>query len=407
MAVELFRTPTLDLEDDQVLAEIRSMRADLAEILRSPRRWSGNLRRNTQARAIRGSNSIEGYVISDQDAVAAVDDDEPLSTDERTWAEILGYRRLLTFIVGPAAHDPAFELSSQTIRTMHYMLLEHDLSKSPGQYRPGEIFVLDETTEQRVYEGPPAEHVGSLIDAYVEVTARTDDSVDPMVQGAMAHLNFVMIHPFRDGNGRMARALQTLILTRDRVLEPTFSSIEEWLGANTEDYYRVLAATGAGSWNPQRDSHLWVKFVLRAHHIQAQTLRARFSEAQNIWKALDALAQEHGLPDRALDPLFDATLGLRVRRPTYVKKAEIEDRTATRDLSNLVQAGLLEARGATRGRYYVAGEKTRALRPGLRARRAEITDPYPWLTDRIRVEAAEVARARRASRPGPDAGGMG
>ena len=60
----------------------------------------------------------------------------------------------------------------------------------------------------------------------------------------MAHLNLVMIHPFRDGNGRMARALATLVLTRSDIGEPEFSSIEEWLGANTEDYYSVLAHTG-------------------------------------------------------------------------------------------------------------------------------------------------------------------
>lgn len=66
--------------------------------------------------------------------------------------------------------------------------------------------------------------------------------------------------PQQRGNGRMARALQTLVMARDRVLEPTFSSIEEWLGANTEDYYRVLALTGGGRWNPGNDAGLWVKF---------------------------------------------------------------------------------------------------------------------------------------------------
>src|SRR4051794_38527040 len=99
MTSPLFRSPDVDLEDGGVIADIRSMREALADVLRVPRRWSGGLRRTTQARAIQGSNTIEGYTVSDQDAVAAVDDDAPLTADERTWAEIVAYRRVLTFIL--------------------------------------------------------------------------------------------------------------------------------------------------------------------------------------------------------------------------------------------------------------------------------------------------------------------
>ena len=106
----------------------------------------------------------------------------------------------------------------------------------------------------------------------------------------MAHLNLVMIHPFRDGNGRMARALATLVLTRSDIGEPEFCSIEEWLGANTDDYYSVLAHTGHGSWKPRPDPHLWLTFNLRAHHMQAPTVARRVDEARQTWSELDALA---------------------------------------------------------------------------------------------------------------------
>jgi hypothetical protein len=59
----LYAFPDLDLEDSVVLEEIAAMRAELAEHLRVPRRWTGRLRRTALARAIRGSNSIEGYRI--------------------------------------------------------------------------------------------------------------------------------------------------------------------------------------------------------------------------------------------------------------------------------------------------------------------------------------------------------
>lgn len=73
----LFDTPDCDLEDQQVIGEIQEARASLADYLRLPKRWNGLLRRTTTARAIQGSNIIEGYTVSEEDAVAAVDDEPP------------------------------------------------------------------------------------------------------------------------------------------------------------------------------------------------------------------------------------------------------------------------------------------------------------------------------------------
>ena len=380
--MDLYKTPVPDREDAAALRSLAELRAQLESVLRVPRRWSGGLRRTTQARAIRGSNSIEGYLVTPQDAVAAVDDEEPVSADDRTWQEIIGYRRVLTYVLQMGA-TPGFQLDAHTLRTMHFMLLEHDFSKSPGQFRPGSIYVQDERTSETVYEGPDAGQLDELVNALArELTGPAQ--VEPVVRAAMAHLNLVMIHPFRDGNGRMARALQTLVLAREQVLEPTFSSIEEWLGSNTEDYYRILALTGQGSWHPDNDAHLWVKFNLRAHHMQAETLKMRFAEAERMWSRLDALVSEHALPDRVGDAMFDAMLGLRVRRTSYLKRVELEERTATRDLARLSDLGLLEAHGNTRGRFYLAGEILRDAARDARSDRHHLTDPYPWLVPELR-----------------------
>ena len=239
---------------------------------------------------------------------------------------------------------------------------------------------MDEARNTVVYEGPDCELVPDLMAELVE-SIHEDGSVSSFVRAAMAHLNLVMIHPFRDGNGRMARCLQTLILARDEIVAPEFSSVEEFLGRNTPDYYKVLAELGAGSWNPTQDATAWVKFILRAHHIHAQTVVARLKEASFMWAELDTLADRKGLPERCVAALFDASMGLRLRRSGYIKLAEVEDRTATRDLQALVDAELLTAHGERRGRTYSATDELRRIRKTARGERLRITDPYMTMSN--------------------------
>lgn len=377
----IYQAPALTSEDLAVLTEIHQMRKALRHVLRTPRRWQGGLRRSALARAIRGSNSIEGYQVSVDDAAAALDDQEPLSADDRTFLEIQGYRHALGYVLA-MGEDDYTSLNITELCAMHYMMLGHDPAKSPGRFRKGPVFVHDDRTDTVVYEGPDAARVSGLMDALVE-SLHTRADLDPVIRSAMAHLNLVMIHPFRDGNGRMARALATSVLTRSDIGEPEFSSIEEWLGANTEDYYAVLAVTGGGSWNPRDDANLWVSFNLRAHHMQAQTVARRVEDAAETWTELDDLVATHSLPERTLDAMYEAVLGWRIRRAGYLKRTEVEEQTATRDLSALARSGVLVPHGSGRGRFYTAGEPLVQIRRARRERRRPLVDPYPWMRPKL------------------------
>jgi len=384
----LFQVPVLDLYDDAVLAQVHSMRADLRHRLGAPRRWQGVLRRTLLARALQGSNSIEGYHVSEADAVAAVDHEEPLSADRRTWAEIVGYRSVMSYVL-QAAQDPDFRYDAGVLRSMHFMLLSHDLAKSPGRYRRSSVYVVDEEARTLAYQAPDHELVPDLVGALMADLAGAGAS-EPLVSAAMAHLNLVMIHPFRDGNGRMARALQTLVLAREAIVEAPFASIEEWLGSNTRQYYAVLAATGGGRWQPERDAHLWVKFNLRAHHMQAQTVHRRMDRSARLWQRLEQEVAQRRLPARVIHALFDAATGIRVRRPGYQELAEVEQRTAVRDLNSLVATDLLAAEGATRGRYYRPSKELQNMERRTRVEAPPMVDPFPELTGQIAAENGRI-----------------
>jgi Fic family protein len=371
----LFRIPTLTGKTIAVIKRIDDIRKELSYATHSPRRWSGALRRTTFARAIQGSNSIEGYNVTFEDAVAAVDGAEPIDANEETRSAIGGYRAALTYIL-QLSDDPYFGYHESFLRGLHYMMIGYDLSKHPGRWRPGTIFVRREPSNEIVYEGPDAGLIPELMSELIEALRNDPDNTPMVVRAAMAHLNLVMIHPFSDGNGRMARALQTLVLAREGILEPTFSSIEEYLGRNTTDYYAVLGEVGAGKWQPFRDATPWVRFCLTAQFRQATTLLRRMKEFDRLWGELELEIKHRGLPDRTLLALSDAAVVGTVSAAMYRPAADVSGQVASKDLALLVRAGLLKPRGERRGRSYTAAQALLAIRAKTREPRGQNEDPF-------------------------------
>lgn len=366
----IFETPRLSNVDFAALAKLDELRRELRFYLHEPRRWFGTLRRATFARAVQGSNSIEGYHASVEDVAAVIEGEEPLGADEETRQAIEGYRDAMTYVLQLAGRP--LRVDDSLINSLHFMMLKYDLQKRPGQWRPGAIWVEDQDGSV-VYTAPDAEQVESLM-AELLVEINEGDGV-AMVRAAMAHLNLAMIHPFSDGNGRMARCLQSLVLASDDMISPEFSSIEEYLGRNTAAYYEVLVDVGQGRWNPGRSARPWLELCLNAHFRQAQTLLRRVRETEALWDRCEQLAIRRGLPPRCVGALSDAARGWRLRRSLYIKVVQasageaITDATATRDLRAITGAGLLAARGERRGRQYVPTPELRNVWETIRNQR--------------------------------------
>lgn len=377
----IYATPTVTDADRVVLERIEELRSRLRFYLRDPRRWYGTLRRATLARAVQGSNSIEGYHASVEDVVAVIEGEEPLNADEETRHAIEGYRDAMTYVLQLGASPPMPPLDESLVKSLHFMMLKYDLTRHPGQWRPGAVWVENQGGEI-VYDAPPRDELEGLV---AEVLASVNTvGADPIVRAAMAHLNLALVHPFSDGNGRMARCIQSYVLAGEGLLSPEFLSIEEYLGRNTTAYYDVLTEVAQGVWSPRRDARPWLRFCLTAHYRQAQTLLRRIEETEALWDRCDQIARRHRLPDRSVGALCDAARGWRLRRSLYVKTVrssagdEITDATATRDLSAMAKAGLLEAVGEKRGRYYTPTDELtqvwRTIRDARKRRPGD--DPY-------------------------------
>ncbi len=153
--------------------------------------------------------------------------------------------------VAALATDLAFRWLDRVILDLHFDACYFQPDKSPGRWRDGPIGVTasDGTLE---FKGPPAEQIPGLMAEVATWLQEGDLDANVVIRAAMAHLHVTSVHPFRDGNGRIARIVQSLVLAREGLVAPELSSIEEYLGENTTPYYAALRAVQDGGYQPER-----------------------------------------------------------------------------------------------------------------------------------------------------------
>lgn len=383
----LFSTKNLPAEYLQVIEQINLLRDKLKYVTSDAlHRWTALLARTSAARAMVGSNSIEGIDVTLEEAVAVVDGEPPASAEHEDALALNGYWNAMTYIV-QLSKDQDYIHNEGTIKSLHYMMLSHDLTKHPGRWRPGAIHISNTVTNQIVYDGPPVELVAPLMEELIQFL--NTKSLQPLIKAAMAHLNFTMIHPFSDGNGRMARAIQTMVLSREGILDPHFSSIEEYIGDHPAEYYAVLAEVGQGAWHPEREPLPWIRFCLNAHYHQAVSLLRRVVDIGKLWEALEREAKQRKFNERVVYALADAAMGYKVRNPTYRKQTDVSNQVAKYDLKNLADSGLLIPRGERRGRYYLAGEILQEIRKQTKTQKTGV-DPFAEIEKQSNAAQAEL-----------------
>ncbi|WP_238161926.1 Fic family protein [Kribbella antibiotica] len=344
----------------------------------SPSKWTAGLRKFLTADAVAASNSIEGFKVATVDVEDLIEGERDVEVSEENREETLAYQRMMSYI--QTLHDVEdFSYSKGLLNALHWMLQghRHGPRKPAGQWRRGPVYVTDARDPSiAAYTAPEAERVPELIQEFVD-WLNAEDGAHPLVRAAMAHLHLVSIHPWADGNGRMSRSLQTLLIAREGVLAPEFSSIESWLGrpGNTWDYYRELNSRGS-EYLPDQDVSSWMRFNLTAYHQQAQAVQNRLDRSGRVWEALAEHAKSVGLDERMVTALHDVAMAGRVRRSRYEHAEGLNLQQAQRDLRDLVTAQLLQPVGRTRARYYVPGSRFPQMVLDVANTPATLSSPY-------------------------------
>ncbi|MFI6502647.1 Fic family protein [Nonomuraea typhae] len=350
-----------------MLRDLEDVQRDLAHVLTGAPRWARQVKRHLRVRAVQGSVAIDGLYACAEDVEAIMAGEAPLQASARVARAIAGYRQVLTYIrLLSGARGFAYDVG--LLNALSFMMN----GETPDLVRTGRGYVRNCETHEVIYEGPDAREVPALLDELVKWLNSGDVPAPAYVRAAMAHLNLVEIRPWCDGNGRVARALQTLILGRGQVGAPGLSSIEEWLGQTriTFEYYDVLGEVGRDRWSPHDGTLPWIRFCLRAHHMQVQRVAQRLREAGEIWMLLEG--QVDGLNPRVISALYEIFVNRRLRRSRYQEDESLTQGQAARDLRNLAAGGWLRPSG----RFYAPGPRMAAIKAEFAERREPLRDPY-------------------------------
>ena len=370
----LFTYPALDDAEKRVEHATTRIRAALRRYVTAELPgWTDLLTRMTRASTLAASNSAAGVHVSEEDAIAAIDREDPANTDRDTWQAVVGYRQATDYIL-QLRRSPSFAIAEDGLLAVHFMICQSDREANPGRYRPGWLCIRNTSTGDVVHEGVDRDRLEPLVRELLDYV--NDGQVESvLLRTAMTHLNLVMLHPFTDGNGRTARCIHTAMLANDRTVAPAFSSIEEYIDHNQRAYHDVLAEVGGGGWHPERNAKPWVRFCLRAHYRQAQTLLRRTREMERVHAELAELVETCGFPDRTVLALLQAAFGIRFRNTSYRVSADVSQNLASRDLKALVDAKLLVPEGNRRSRSYSASPMVAEIRRRLRLP-GEDDDPF-------------------------------
>ena len=209
-----------------------------------------------------------------------------------------------------------------------------------GQWRTGPMQVISGSMGKETvhYEAPSPSRLEHEMDEFLSWCNR-DDVMDPVLKAGVAHFWFLSIHPFEDGNGRIARALSDLFLARGDASEKRFYSLSRQIEKEKRDYYRVLETQQRNS----TDITMWLEWFLgclgRAL-THAETTVSSILFRSHFWKILHAKGvneRQRLIITRMLEDDFKGFMNT----STYAKMAKCSTDTALRDITDLMNKGII------------------------------------------------------------------
>lgn len=330
------------------LIEAAKQVIDLAPLLPY---YEKKFRDDAMVRSVHYGTHIEGNELSLPQAEKVLAGQIVVARD-RDIQEVLNYRKVMEMI-GEKRKDEREKIDEELIFKLHKLTVTKVLpEEEQGKYREKPVVIRNSRNGEVVFKPPLPEEVAPQMTALIAfINSTSSQDIHPILKSGIVHYEFVRIHPFTDGNGRVARALSTLILFLEGYDIRQFFSLEEYFDKDALSYYEALQSVEKNFGEVTN----WLEYFTHGLAVELGRIRERVEHVS----VDNRLKQKLGgkpmmLTDRQLKIVeYIQETGFLQNQAFKNLFPMISEDAVLLDLKELVKSGLIKKSGVTKGAKYI------------------------------------------------------
>ena len=311
------------------------------------------LRRQAILRMAHTSTSIEGNKLA-QFEVGKVIEGKSVRAPQKDILEVENYYKALKLL--DELSKSKKPITVEEVLRFHKRVIDGLVEQEKiGKFRPGDVYVLDDLGDGREmlrFKAPPAKVVPAMISELLDYLKTSKaEGVHPIIRAAITHLQFVSVHPFTDGNGRVARLLTQLQLYRDGWDFRKILVLENYYNRDRMSYYNAENKAQGKNYQKDMDFTSWLEYFTNGFLIEA---RKAMEQIQSIGFGKVSKESEQIFLDRDEIQIMDflTTTG-RITSDDVADVLGVAKRTAQLKLRTLLDNKLLKLNGKGPSSYYI------------------------------------------------------
>lgn len=308
--------------------------------------WEKKFQEEAILRTTHYGTHIEGNGLS-LTQVQMILDGERVVARERDVQEVINYRDVIDYI----GRKKDVKIDEDTIFDLHRITVNKILDdEGAGKYRKKEVVIRNSITGEVSFRPPRSVEVPWQMKDLVEFIEK-EEELHPVLKAGIVHYEFVRVHPFLDGNGRVGRALSMLVLFANDYDIREFFSIEEHFDRNPESYYKALQSVAVNNGNVTE----WLEYFTECLAIELSKIKEKIEHISIDSKLKERLGgQPVLLSERQLKIIeYIQAVGYLENKAFASLFPDVSEDTALREVQDLVRKGIVVKRGKTKGVKYL------------------------------------------------------